>query len=74
MTMTGLSSVQVERLSDLKDEVDGGLESLLEDAESAGGGQVVAMARHVLMSVESAFVRCCSCSPTMLLAGPIATT
>ena len=50
MTMTGLSSVQVERLSDLKDEVDGGLEALLDDAESAGGGQVVAMARHVLMS------------------------
>ncbi|RJV02285.1 MAG: polyprenyl synthetase family protein [Candidatus Poseidoniales archaeon] len=50
MTMTGLNSVQVERLSALKDEVDGGLEALLDDAAAAGGGQVVAMARHVLMS------------------------
>ena len=48
--MTGLNSGQVERLSRLKEEVDAGLEALLDDAEAAGGGQVVAMARHVLMS------------------------
>jgi len=50
VSMTGLTSSQVERLSALKDEVDAGLDALLDDAEAAGGGQVVAMARHVLMS------------------------
>ena len=34
--MTGLNSGQVERLSRLKEEVDAGLEALLDDAEAAG--------------------------------------